>query len=263
MRHGEEERIELSTVSLNGIQVLRATAALLVVLHHTLQASGGEIAPPKSPYWFTTFGAAGVDIFFVISGFIMFYVSFPTGRPSVTPASFLLKRITRIYPFYWFSMALAFGLWSKGLFNPSQIDADILIRSFFLIPSNGFIVDVAWTLVYEMYFYVIFAATLTFCRPLVSLFGTSAVIIILCAFGRFAPNDTLRVFLGNTISVEFCFGLILAYLFSKWPQFTPAARLLWIPGFALLVIAPLVLPHAGTNGLPNPYQKRFVSRICG
>ena len=47
---------------------------------------------------------------------------------------------------------------------------------------------------------------------------------------------------------------MLAYLFRKWPRFTPAARLLWIPGFALLVIAPLVVPHAGTNGLPNPYQ---------
>src|SRR5271165_5026968 len=134
MRHGEEERIERSTVSLNGIQVLRAIAALLVVQCHTLQASGGAIAPPKSPYWFTTFGAAGVDIFFVISGFIMFYISFPTGQPPVSPASFLLKRITRIYPFYWFSMALAFGLWSIGLFKPSQIDADILIRSFLLLP---------------------------------------------------------------------------------------------------------------------------------
>ena len=222
------------------------------MLHHTLEESLAAIAQPKSPDWFTTFGAAGVDIFFVISGFIMFYVSFATDQPAASPASFLLKRIIRIYPFYWFCVALALGLWSIGLFHSLQLDADVLARSISLLPSEHLIVGVAWTLVYEIYFYLIFAASLKFCRPLVSLFGTSVAILILYALGRFAPDAALRVFLGNAIAVEFCFGLILAYLFRQWPWFTPAARLLWIPGFALIVIAPLVVPHANTNGLPSP-----------
>ena len=78
-------------------------------------------------------------------------------------------------------------------------------------PSEHLIIGVAWTLVYEMYFYLIFAATLKFCRPLVSLFGTSVAILILHALNRYAPDAALSVFLGNAIAVEFSFGLIF------WP----------------------------------------------
>jgi peptidoglycan/LPS O-acetylase OafA/YrhL len=149
-------------------------------------------------------------------------------------------------------VGLVLGLWSMGLFHALQLDADVLVRSIFLLPSELLIIGVTWTLVYEMYFYLIFAATLKFCRPLVSLFGTSVAILILHALNRYAPDAALSVFLGNAIAVEFSFGLILAYLFRQWPRFNPAARLLWIPGFALLAIAPLVVPHANTTGLPSP-----------
>jgi exopolysaccharide production protein ExoZ len=245
------ERIASRTASLEGIQILRAIAALIVVLHHSLEESMAAVAPFKSPDWLTTFGASGVDIFFVISGFIMFYVSFPTDQDAASPISFLVKRVTRIYPFYWFCVALVLGLWSIGLFHSLQLDTDVLVRSIFLFPSEHLIINVSWTLVYEMYFYLIFAATLTFRRPLISLFGTSGAILILYTIGHFAPDASVRVFLSNAIAVEFCFGLILAYLFQQWPGLCSAARLLSIPGFALLFIAPLVVPHADTNGLPG------------
>jgi exopolysaccharide production protein ExoZ len=252
MPPGGQERLESRNVSLEGIQVLRAIAALLVVLHHALEESLASGRLPKSPDWFTTFGAAGVDIFFVISGFIMFYVSFPVDQPAASPRSFLLKRIARIYPLYWFCLALVLALKGIGLFQSLQLNPNVFGRSIFLLPSEHLIIGLAWTLVFEMYFYVIFALILNFDRPLVSLFGTSIAILILYAFSGFAPDAALRVFLGNAIAVEFCFGLILAYMFRRWPRFIPAARLLWIPGFALLAIASLVVPHANTNGLPSP-----------
>jgi exopolysaccharide production protein ExoZ len=105
-----------------------------------------------------------------------------------------------------------------------------------------------------MYFYLIFAATLKFCRPLISLFGASAAILILYAVHCFVPGAALRNFLGNAIAVEFCFGLFLAYLFQQMPRFAAAARLLWVPGFALLLIAPMIVPHTDTNGLPSPMR---------
>jgi peptidoglycan/LPS O-acetylase OafA/YrhL len=200
------ERIASRTASLEGIQILRAIAALIVVLHHSLEESMAAVAPFKSPDWLTTFGASGVDIFFVISGFIMFCVSFPTDQDAASPISFLVKRVTRIYPFYWFCVALVLGFWSIGLFHSLQLDTDVLIRSIFLFPSEHLIINVSWTLVYEMYFYLIFAATLTLRRPLISLFGTSGAILILYTIGHFAPDAAVRVFLSNAIAVEFCFG---------------------------------------------------------
>lgn len=86
-------------VELYGIQMLRAIAALAVVVHHTLEESGGAIGK-FSPDWLTTSGASGVDIFFVISGFIMFHVTFRDRRGPPTPGTFLFRRATRIYPFY-------------------------------------------------------------------------------------------------------------------------------------------------------------------
>jgi peptidoglycan/LPS O-acetylase OafA/YrhL len=247
----EIERIASRTLSLEGIQVLRAIAALMVVLHHSLEESLAAVQPFKILDWLISFGAAGVDIFFVISGFIMFYVSFPTDQAVASPVSFLVKRITRIYPFYWFCVALVLGLWSTGLFHSLQLDTDVLVRSVFLLPSEHLIINVSWTLVYEMYFYLIFAVTLTYRRPLISLFGTSGAILILYTFGHFAPDAALRAFLSNAIAVEFCFGLFLAYLFQKCPGLRSATRLFWIPGFALLCTAPMVVPHANTNGLPD------------
>jgi exopolysaccharide production protein ExoZ len=239
------------TLSLEGIQILRAIAALIVVLHHSLEESMAAVAPFKSPDWLTTAGAAGVDIFFVISGFIMFYVSFPPDQAAASPISFLVKRITRIYPFYWFCVALVLGLWSSGLFHSLQLDTDVLVRSIFLFPSEHLIINVSWTLVYEMYFYLIFAVTLTFRRPLVSLFGTTGAILILYSVGHLVTDAAVGVFLGNAIAIEFCFGLALAYLTRRWPGLCSAARLVSIPGFALLVMAPLVVPHANTTGLPG------------
>jgi exopolysaccharide production protein ExoZ len=176
---------------------------------------------PFSPDWFTTFGAAGVDIFFVISGFIMLYVSFPNGRAAASPLSFLVKRIARVYPFYWFCVCLILGLWIAGFYRSLQVDADTLVRSILLFPSEHLIIGVSWTLVYEMYFYLVFAATLIFRA------------------------------LANPIAIEFCFGLILAYVYRQWSGSHSATRLLWIPGFAMLMLSAWLVPHADTNGLPG------------
>jgi peptidoglycan/LPS O-acetylase OafA/YrhL len=252
MRHQHVEQQLRQDNELEGIQILRAAAALLVVLSHALHESLAAKALPKSPDWLTAFGDVGVDIFFVISGFIMFYVSFPASRAPVKPAHFLWKRLTRIYPFYWFCLLLTLAFWWLGLVPSVVPDVHMLVRSVLLFPSNYFVIGVSWTLVYEMYFYLIFAASLSFARPLISLFGTTSAILGLYALHRFAPGHALRNFFGNPIAAEFCFGLFLAYSLRRWPQFDSAAWLFWIPAAALLVIAPLVAPSASTHFPPNP-----------
>src|SRR5690606_23505965 len=88
---------------LHGVQYLRAFAALAVVVFHAAERTGGHF----------TIGAAGVDVFFVVSGFIMWVIS--QGRP-VTPLRFLRQRLERIAPLYWVATSIMVGGALAGLF---------------------------------------------------------------------------------------------------------------------------------------------------
>ncbi|NOJ43681.1 acyltransferase family protein [Bradyrhizobium sp. WSM 1791] len=99
-------------LSLEGIQVLRAIAGIIVVLHHSLEESIAAIVP-FSPDWFTTFGAAGVDIFFVISGFIMLYVNFPGASVSCFISS-LSEGLLRPFAVSWGAGQLSLRLPHEG-----------------------------------------------------------------------------------------------------------------------------------------------------
>ena len=138
-------------------------AALLVVLYH---ASHGIFALPKyfghKPFGpIFDFGFAGVDFFFVLSGFLMMYVhTADFGQPRAFGA-YLWKRFTRIYPAYWFVFAAVLPVF---LLIPSfgkghERDADVILRAIFLLPhpANHQVVGLAWTLDYEIFFYCLFA----------------------------------------------------------------------------------------------------------
>ena len=90
----------VSAFRLDSLQMLRGVAAAAVVVHHALEVSNGA-ASAFSPDFLTTAGAAGVDVFFVISGFIILYTSFPAGRSPLSPRTFMLRRMIRIYPMHW------------------------------------------------------------------------------------------------------------------------------------------------------------------
>lgn len=243
---------------LYGIQILRAVAALAVVAHHILEHSNAALGR-FSPDWLTTSGAAGVDIFFVISGFIMFHVSFGGGRTPPKPGDFLFRRATRIYPFYWVCCLAILLIKAMGFLNSHHYGASAIISSFLLTPGDKLIV-VSWTLVFEIYFYLLFAATLWLRSAQASLIGTSAAIFILYLASPLIPAGDWAELFSNPIAIEFCLGLGLAYIFSKymqhgqdWPVPTTVAMF----GFALLIAAPLFVAHPDTNGLQG--FSRFVA----
>lgn len=137
------------------LQFLRFAAAMLVVLYHTsahVRASGIEQGTLFSLS--ESVGFAGVDIFFVISGFIMAYT---TASATGTQASwaFARRRLARIYSGYWpfFLLALAVFAWA----NPDQLKVASLARSGFLWPANNLLLAVSWTLIFEMFFYVLYS----------------------------------------------------------------------------------------------------------
>jgi len=210
----------------HSLQILRAVAAIVVVWHHilrayTVHAAGPMTNLPSTPLgvaWLREGLAVGVDIFFVISGFIMVYVAGPYVRGARPPLDFLIRRVERVYPPYWIAtLILIAGPLLKGA--TGDLTADRLIRSFLLVPGfnpDGMVqplLGVGWTLSYEMYFYLSFCLALTILRtrywvPLTaSIVGVWAVAVIIgdmSAIGRF---------LADPIVLEFLFGCAIGWYF--------------------------------------------------
>lgn len=143
------------------LQLMRAVAALGVVVFHahayfiTIKLYPGE---PISNFF--NAGFAGVELFFVLSGFVMAFIHWKDlGLMNKVPV-FLLKRVMRIIPLYWFF--LLFLVVFNFLFLRDELNEhhgiDYFINSFFLIPGEaGFILEVAWTLTFEFVFYAFFS----------------------------------------------------------------------------------------------------------
>lgn len=204
---------------LAGLQILRGIAASLVVVDHTVLrhaewADYPPIADIAAPYS----GTIGVGVFFVISGFIMVHTAGDQfGRPGGA-ASFLQKRLVRIVPLYWAATALEIGLrlhkgGSSGL---GDIVASLLFIPLPVVPGDYMrpVLGVGWTLNYEMFFYLIFAISLLFRRPigLSLLFGTLCGLV---AFGAIykpladtSPPHTLLAFWTDPIILLFAGGVL-------------------------------------------------------
>lgn len=235
-----------------GIQLMRGIAALLVVFHHSLEESRAA-APHLASDAFIRFGACGVDIFFVISGFIIYNVTY--GRSQTNPerpGTFLLKRFLRIFPLYWICLALTLALWGSGhFFRSAHVDLPVFLSAVFLLPFRVQLFDVAWTLVYEMYFYYVFAATLALRNARLSVAVTVGVIASVIGLAQLLPPGTFRAEMSNPIALEFAFGLVLSHfvksplLRGKW------IRYMWLPALVLFAIASTVAPSSGTAELQN------------
>ena len=133
-------------------------AANGVILAHLASLERKYLAGPPILDGAVHYGLAGVDLFFVISGFIMVSCA-----RSLDWRCFLLRRVTRIYPPYWIYTTLVLLVWYfvPGIVNSSYHHPPSLWRSYLLFPDDvGPLLAVGWTLVHEMYFYLVFAALL-------------------------------------------------------------------------------------------------------
>lgn len=206
------------------IQYLRGIAAVMVVWHHSrVQIPAFYALLPGS------FGASGVDIFFVISGFIMLIT---TARMSVNPVEFMVRRIIRIVPMYW---ALTIGMvliWCvvPNLFKTMEIEPSTLIKSLLFVPSfssafpgNIFpLLIPGWTLNYEMFFYFLFALSLLFNQRVGLIFLTTTIVLLVAtgiAFGPFEPAAS--IFYTDPVLLEFLAGVLIGEIWllkfdSSW-----------------------------------------------
>ena len=221
-------------MKLQTIQLLRSLAAVLVAILHAagferlmLQEAGSDEAPLLNGLFLNGYG--GVDLFFVISGFIMVWVT-RTSRPSPgTSLSFLFARTTRVYPVWWFAAGLMtlYALNLQGaVASPGSLEAEpetyslgYLVRSFLLLPQPDYpILSVGWTLIHEIYFYVVFAALLLLPRaflPLGLLVWGAIVIAASFLMPLPATAENLLVLAVHPMTMEFILGAVIGLLVTS------------------------------------------------
>jgi exopolysaccharide production protein ExoZ len=237
------------------IQYLRAIAALMVAYFHAC----GQIPLFTSYFRKDMLGldslASGVDIFFVISGFIMMVTSRTT-----PPGEFAVRRIIRVVPLYWIltSLLAVLALAFPSLFRTTVVNFEFYAKSMLFTPyaNPGHAKDLVpllvpgWSLNFEMFFYAIFALVLFAPqRRRLAINGIVFVVLVLTAF--FSRKIGVRselLFYGDIRIFEFWLGMLIAHFFLHRELKFP----LWVPwviiagGFAAIVFP--IVPQAFVAG---------------
>lgn len=195
------------------LQYLRAVAAIMVAIGHAVQI----IPAHGRGDWFRDFpvGGAGVDIFFVISGFIMCFIF--SSRPT-SGAEFFKRRLARVGPPYWIvtiSVSIAILL-APALFRTSTVNPPLFLASMVFIawPNPGIgeplpVLLIGWTLNYEFFFYTLFALSIAVLpkRPWIG------VTVILAGFwiAGFVlhPSHPVAAFYTQPLTAEFVAGMLV------------------------------------------------------
>ncbi len=204
------------------LQVLRALAALSVVVAHALHenealASVTGRAAVDGSTWNLGFG---VDIFFVLSGFIMTHTAASEFGKGGAPLRFFLRRCARVIPLYWLltSVMLLGALVAPSLLAVPIGSFSHVLASYFFIPSGRGVDEIrpvlalGWTLNYEMLFYVFFAAALLL--PIrAGIIWLSVLMIGMALLGNLVDSGRVQIaFWTNPIILEFLFGVHVALI---------------------------------------------------
>ena len=212
---------------LYNLHLLRVIAALGVVYFHTTSVAGLKLD------W--DVGSRGVDVFFVISGFIIAYIG--TSKPE----QFFVRRLIRVVPFYWAATLFVFAMVSvaPALFHTTTASVPHLIASLLFWPhdaSSGELVPtlvLGWSLNYEMFFYVWFAVSLRLSPRWAPVWCAGALIALMVAIHAIGSTNPIAGFYARPIILEFCYGIAAFYLF-QWCS-ARKDRLAKIPGLAALL----------------------------
>jgi exopolysaccharide production protein ExoZ len=230
---------------LYNLHLLRVIAALSVVYFHTTSVAGLKLD------W--DVGSRGVDVFFVISGFIIAYIG--TSKPE----RFLRRRLIRVVPVYWTATLGVFALVlvAPRLFRSTTSNVPHVVASLLFIPHESVTGEMhptlvlGWSLNFEMFFYVAFAIALAISRKWSPLICVGWIVAFVVAIHSIRTDSVVMNFYARPIVLEFCFGVGVFYLFNwcgaRRDSFVKIGALKWL----LLVVL------VGNLVALNVFEKRY------
>jgi exopolysaccharide production protein ExoZ len=231
---------------LAGLQGLRALAAIMVLLGHVIAETEHYFAidlPGDAIPW-----TRGVDIFFVISGFI---IALSAQRYQGKPLAFLRRRLWRVVPLYFLFTALMVVtlLLMPGAAKDTSLEPGQIISSYLFLPYERHdgriapVLSLGWTLNFEVFFYVITAFCLFLSRPILAL---SLALTALSVFSLVPGKSVALTFWTNPLVLEFLFGVALARIYQR-----RGAKGSWRIALALLAFGLCLLILLDATDLPR------------
>ena len=232
--HAGRERVE-------NVQALRGIASIMVVFYHIglvehrIFGSHSLIAPVTASW------KSGVDLFFVISGFVMVTISTGRFHGQSGARKFFFRRAARIYPVYWFYLlvSIAFLLYQPDfLINTPSDWHRRLLRSFLLFPDNDLpVLAQGWTLIHELYFYLVFALALKWPEnrrmAILALWG-GLIIMCRCVPSIVSMRSPVMSVATNSLTFEFLAGCAIAWIANHgFHRFSVPALICAVLGFLI------------------------------
>ena len=256
----------------SSLNVLRVILGLAVLLYHL----GATLALDK--YFGVDlyehvfgFGGARIPFFFVLSGFLLTIVyARDIGSPARAPG-FLWRRAWRVYPTYWIILLLVMApaLFFDSLRDAIPHDPLVLLKTFLLIPQHPNVAGptgapvlvAAWTLHYELAFYLVLAVWIWSRAAGIALCLVLAANMAVCMEWQCGFYNS---FLAGGSMLYFAFGAGAAWLAKRLPPLPHAKVLTWVAGLTYLFIAVLThgddLTAAGAHD-PSIYYGMLASLI--
>lgn len=216
------------------VQTLRGLAAFGVLTHHIAVSidrwHGEGFTPPG-----LGLGWVGVDLFFVLSGFIMVWTTQTAGHGFKPAAAFWTRRVLRVYPPYWAAWAMAAAL-TAVLPGIVTVVSTGFWQSLFLWPAeHPPFLQPGWTLVYELWFYLGFGVLMLAPRRfLPALLAGWAFGVIATALGVGLDTGPVLHVIANPLTLNFLMGAGVALGLTRWRGAPPAWILFGLIGFGAL-----------------------------
>src|SRR3569832_2305547 len=241
--------------TIDSVQTLRAVAALFVVYLHTTSPTGLNLWP--------SIGNFGVDIFFVISGFIISYMT------ETDPSSFLLKRAIRILPFYWLATISLFliGTVAPHLLRTTEANIPLLVHSLLFVPyAHGVpsntepLLKLGWTLNYEMYFYIALWLAMQISHAYRALICCALLVLVSALVDRFGGGTPELAFYADPIVAEFMLGILSFYIYSRAKGYLGSIR---HSGFVALSLFLVVLAGIGLCAMLESEERQYDPQLAG